>query len=158
MWSAIHPIGHPCLHQDFLEGFLTTRKTWLHVISTFPRYVLDLSWQTPYLTDINECLLPGICKNAECLNTKGSYRCMCKSGYLLDAESKHCVCKYHPVVFEPIVQDCSHFLLFLWTLIDSSPSSGQGCVWTEGVMLPLGVSRYMLAATFPTHHQADLLL
>ncbi|KAM3594381.1 uncharacterized protein V6R79_006868 [Siganus canaliculatus] len=41
--------------------------------------------------DINECLLPGICKNAECLNTKGSYRCMCKPGFMLDTESKHCV-------------------------------------------------------------------
>ncbi|XP_028250717.1 latent-transforming growth factor beta-binding protein 2-like [Parambassis ranga] len=41
--------------------------------------------------DINECLLPGICKNAECLNTKGSYRCICKSGYLLDPARAHCV-------------------------------------------------------------------
>lgn len=49
-----------------------------------------------YLTDINECLLPGICKNAECLNTKGSYRCLCKVGYMLDLESKNCVCKCHP--------------------------------------------------------------
>ncbi|KAG7510151.1 latent-transforming growth factor beta-binding protein 2 [Solea senegalensis] len=41
--------------------------------------------------DINECLLPGICKNAECLNTKGSYRCMCKLGYMLDPARSHCV-------------------------------------------------------------------
>ncbi|XP_041828648.1 latent-transforming growth factor beta-binding protein 2-like [Melanotaenia boesemani] len=41
--------------------------------------------------DINECLLPGICKNAQCLNTKGSYRCTCKPGYMLDAARSHCV-------------------------------------------------------------------
>uniref|UniRef100_A0A3B4THE6 Latent-transforming growth factor beta-binding protein 2 n=1 Tax=Seriola dumerili TaxID=41447 RepID=A0A3B4THE6_SERDU len=41
--------------------------------------------------DINECLLPGICKNAECLNTRGSYRCTCKPGYMLDAARSHCV-------------------------------------------------------------------
>lgn len=41
--------------------------------------------------DINECLLPGICKNAQCVNTKGSYRCTCKPGYMLDAARSHCV-------------------------------------------------------------------
>ncbi|KAG7466387.1 hypothetical protein MATL_G00164230 [Megalops atlanticus] len=41
--------------------------------------------------DINECLMPGICKNAECLNTRGSYRCTCKAGYMLDAARSHCV-------------------------------------------------------------------
>ncbi|XP_037343428.2 latent-transforming growth factor beta-binding protein 2-like [Pungitius pungitius] len=41
--------------------------------------------------DINECLLPGLCKNADCLNAKGSYRCTCKPGFLLDADRSHCV-------------------------------------------------------------------
>ncbi|XP_031435745.1 latent-transforming growth factor beta-binding protein 2 isoform X2 [Clupea harengus] len=41
--------------------------------------------------DINECLMPGMCKHAECLNTKGSYRCTCKPGYMLDTSRSHCV-------------------------------------------------------------------
>uniref|UniRef100_A0A8C7Q280 Latent transforming growth factor beta binding protein 2 n=1 Tax=Oncorhynchus mykiss TaxID=8022 RepID=A0A8C7Q280_ONCMY len=41
--------------------------------------------------DINECLMNGICKNAECLNTRGSYRCTCKLGYMLDPARSHCV-------------------------------------------------------------------
>uniref|UniRef100_A0A8B9JTH1 Latent transforming growth factor beta binding protein 2 n=1 Tax=Astyanax mexicanus TaxID=7994 RepID=A0A8B9JTH1_ASTMX len=41
--------------------------------------------------DINECLMPSICKHAECLNTKGSYRCTCKPGYMLDPARSHCV-------------------------------------------------------------------
>ncbi|XP_066523108.1 latent-transforming growth factor beta-binding protein 2-like [Hoplias malabaricus] len=41
--------------------------------------------------DINECRIPGICKHAECLNTKGSYRCTCKPGYMLDPARSHCV-------------------------------------------------------------------
>ncbi|CAB1330915.1 unnamed protein product, partial [Coregonus sp. 'balchen'] len=35
--------------------------------------------------------MSGICKNAECLNTRGSYRCTCKPGYMLDPARSHCV-------------------------------------------------------------------
>ncbi|XP_041121166.1 latent-transforming growth factor beta-binding protein 2-like isoform X1 [Polyodon spathula] len=41
--------------------------------------------------DINECLMPGICKNAECLNSRGSYRCTCKPGHMLDTSRSHCI-------------------------------------------------------------------
>lgn len=34
------------------------------------------------MTDINECLTAaGICGEADCLNTKGSYTCICPDGY-----------------------------------------------------------------------------
>ncbi|XP_038630226.1 latent-transforming growth factor beta-binding protein 2-like [Scyliorhinus canicula] len=41
--------------------------------------------------DINECLMSGMCKNANCLNTRGSYRCTCKPGYMLDTSRSHCI-------------------------------------------------------------------
>ncbi|XP_067848101.1 latent-transforming growth factor beta-binding protein 2-like [Heptranchias perlo] len=41
--------------------------------------------------DINECLMSGICQNANCLNTRGSYRCTCKPGYMLDTSRSHCI-------------------------------------------------------------------
>ncbi|XP_048884167.1 latent-transforming growth factor beta-binding protein 3-like isoform X1 [Brienomyrus brachyistius] len=34
--------------------------------------------------DINECTMQGVCPNAECLNTQGSFLCACKPGYVLD--------------------------------------------------------------------------
>nr|XP_023659356.1 latent-transforming growth factor beta-binding protein 3-like isoform X1 [Paramormyrops kingsleyae] len=34
--------------------------------------------------DINECTMPGVCQDGECLNTQGSFLCACKPGYILD--------------------------------------------------------------------------
>lgn len=33
------------------------------------------------VTDINECLTMGICEEGNCLNTEGSYTCICPKGY-----------------------------------------------------------------------------
>ncbi|XP_041070002.1 latent-transforming growth factor beta-binding protein 2-like [Carcharodon carcharias] len=41
--------------------------------------------------DINECLMSGMCQNANCLNTRGSYRCTCKPGYMMDTSRSHCI-------------------------------------------------------------------
>ncbi|TRY57352.1 hypothetical protein DNTS_024943 [Danionella cerebrum] len=40
--------------------------------------------------DINECMMQGLCRNGECLNTQGSFRCSCKPGYVL-TEQTRCV-------------------------------------------------------------------
>ncbi|XP_067831583.1 latent-transforming growth factor beta-binding protein 3-like [Heptranchias perlo] len=41
--------------------------------------------------DINECLMQGVCQNAECLNTQGSFRCACKPGYTMGPSRTHCI-------------------------------------------------------------------
>lgn len=76
-----------------VQFFIVRGKIWLHDVSIIRMYQILYDCHTAYFTDINECLLPGICKNAECLNTRGSYRCTCKLGYMLDAARSHCVCK-----------------------------------------------------------------
>ncbi|XP_060789204.1 latent-transforming growth factor beta-binding protein 1 isoform X4 [Neoarius graeffei] len=40
--------------------------------------------------DINECQLQGVCPNGNCINTPGSYRCLCKSGFIPDATLTSC--------------------------------------------------------------------
>uniref|UniRef100_A0AAY4EZB2 Latent-transforming growth factor beta-binding protein 1 n=1 Tax=Denticeps clupeoides TaxID=299321 RepID=A0AAY4EZB2_9TELE len=35
--------------------------------------------------DINECLIQGVCPNGDCMNTHGSYRCICRPGFMPDS-------------------------------------------------------------------------
>uniref|UniRef100_A0A8C5KW74 Latent-transforming growth factor beta-binding protein 2 n=1 Tax=Jaculus jaculus TaxID=51337 RepID=A0A8C5KW74_JACJA len=41
--------------------------------------------------DINECLTLGLCKDSECVNTRGSYLCTCGPGLMLDPSRSRCV-------------------------------------------------------------------
>uniref|UniRef100_A0A8C4VS97 Latent transforming growth factor beta binding protein 2 n=1 Tax=Gopherus evgoodei TaxID=1825980 RepID=A0A8C4VS97_9SAUR len=41
--------------------------------------------------DINECLMLGLCKDTECVNTRGSFLCTCKPGTMLDPSRSRCV-------------------------------------------------------------------
>ncbi|XP_031155842.2 latent-transforming growth factor beta-binding protein 1 isoform X2 [Sander lucioperca] len=43
--------------------------------------------------DFDECQLQGACPNGNCLNTVGSYRCMCKPGFVPDPTLTTCICK-----------------------------------------------------------------
>ncbi|KAG7513005.1 latent-transforming growth factor beta-binding protein 1 isoform X1 [Solea senegalensis] len=41
--------------------------------------------------DFDECQLQGVCPNGNCVNTVGSYRCMCKAGYIPDPTLTMCI-------------------------------------------------------------------
>ena len=44
--------------------------------------------------EINECdLMPGICKNGQCINTIGGFKCECNVGYVYDESSHQCIDK-----------------------------------------------------------------
>ncbi|XP_059151338.1 fibrillin-1-like isoform X1 [Physella acuta] len=60
--------------------------------------------------DIDECSsMPGACKNGRCLNTMGSYRCVCDKGYKTDVSGKKCIdineCRQDP---KPCEFTCSN--------------------------------------------------
>lgn len=45
------------------------------------------------LADVDECQIHGVCLNGRCLNTVGSYRCLCNPGYIPDPTLTTCICK-----------------------------------------------------------------
>ncbi|XP_041428866.1 latent-transforming growth factor beta-binding protein 4 isoform X2 [Xenopus laevis] len=49
-------------------------------------------------TDIDECTDSTLCVNGDCTNTRGSYTCMCREGYLLDSSRSSCIS--HHVISE----------------------------------------------------------
>ncbi|GFO21380.1 fibrillin-1 [Plakobranchus ocellatus] len=65
---------------------------------------------TPDGKDIDECAsMPEACKNGRCLNTMGSFRCVCDKGYKTDTTGKRCVdineCRHDP---KPCEYTCSN--------------------------------------------------
>ncbi|XP_063287155.1 latent-transforming growth factor beta-binding protein 4 isoform X2 [Pelobates fuscus] len=41
--------------------------------------------------DIDECKDPSLCQNGDCTNTRGSFSCVCRPGYLLDSSWSSCI-------------------------------------------------------------------
>lgn len=43
------------------------------------------------IADINECEQPGLCgPHGECLNTDGSFHCVCEQGFTISADGRTC--------------------------------------------------------------------
>ena len=46
----------------------------------------------PGSEDLNECrIMTEACGRGECINTDGSFRCACPSGYVLDDSGHNCI-------------------------------------------------------------------
>ena len=46
----------------------------------------------PSVTDINECnVVEDLCRNGQCVNARGSFRCQCNQGHSLDQSGRDCI-------------------------------------------------------------------
>lgn len=70
-------------------------------------------------TDQDECLIRNMCLNGLCINEDGSFKCICKPGYLLDTSGRMCVgvfvrepthCRNHTSTPQPYISS----QLFFW--------------------------------------------
>ena len=51
-----------------------------------------------YFPDIDECTENGrVCRNGQCVNTDGSFRCICNPGYRLAPDGAFCLGRYSPL-------------------------------------------------------------
>lgn len=42
--------------------------------------------------DIDECIMNGVmCRNGRCVNTEGSFQCICNAGFELTSDGKNCI-------------------------------------------------------------------
>lgn len=74
-----------CRHQHYVSDPKTGFASGMECPQGYKRL------NATHCQDINECLMQGVCQNAECLNTQGSFRCSCKSGYTMGPSLTHCV-------------------------------------------------------------------
>ena len=80
-----------------------------------------LSWsrilfQFFILSDINECLEENGKCHHKCVNYKGTFRCQCDPGYILQADGRSCKCKYEKSIKdfqEELYPSCSSCWLCL---------------------------------------------
>ena len=53
-------------------------------------FIFDFNYN--FFLDIDECnTIPNLCRNGRCINTLGSYRCMCNKGYRPDHSGTRCI-------------------------------------------------------------------
>lgn len=65
-----------------------------------------------WLSDIDECLQNGrICNNGRCINTDGSFHCVCNAGFQVAADGKNCEGKAFLNLFHISNYSCKRLFL-----------------------------------------------
>jgi hypothetical protein len=83
------------------QGMVDSRKAGSQDASSECRFCFLMGWYYRLVTcviwliaDVNECdelnNRMSLCKNAKCINTEGSYKCLCLPGYVPSDKPNYC--------------------------------------------------------------------
>lgn len=91
-----------------------------------PNVIFVFGW----LSDIDECLQNGrICNNGRCINTDGSFHCVCNAGFQVAADGKNCEGK----TFLKLLPISNYHCKRLFTLMKKRRTSGGGEGKEQGI-------------------------
>lgn len=112
--------------------------------------------------DIDECRVMGnLCKNGQCINTLGSYHCVCKPGYTTDITATQCVGKaeihlhyLHFMDSFPVSRSHSCCLVKSWNDGGGPPPHKSACL----IISPYGIVGYRIQTVSFFHSFYFLLI
>ncbi|CAN9500121.1 unnamed protein product [Ophioblennius macclurei] len=76
--------------------------------------------------DVDECQLPGMCLNGNCVNTVGSYRCICQNGFVPNPTFTNCLSTFKEI--------CPGGMGY--TVLPNPPVNKPGTIYQEPIDLP----------------------
>ncbi len=58
-----------------------------------------------WVPDINECDQSGLCLNGRCVNTEGSFRCICSTGYEISSDGRYCTGMWNTKIYHTLAAE-----------------------------------------------------
>lgn len=106
-----------------------------------------------WLSDIDECLQNGrICNNGRCINTEGSFHCVCNAGFQVAVDGKNCEGKTFLKWFHISTYACKR--LFTSMKKKRTPGGGKGRNVESDIQIHFAVSGRASKMSFAASSEA----
>lgn len=114
-YERLWQLQRAMLGQRFLREWSRYTRTFLSFFNNNNnKFIVKICF-----SDIDECrTIPDLCKNGLCINTLGSYRCVCNKGYKADKSGTQCVGKYSQVLSIVKISIEWDIYIYLYRILD----------------------------------------